>query len=393
MTTARRILFVVPPFASHVFPTVAIGDALAARGHAAAWVTYAQMASALPPGAKLYALSAQVSEAQIQALVDAAGASFLAGMKAFFEKMVFPLCADMLPGVEAAIDDFRPDALVVDQMAFAGALAARRRNLRWATSATTAVILRDSFAQFPKVEAWLADHHARIQREAGLAPVRWLDRSPALVLFYLTRLLCGADQVYPPQYQFVGPVLAARRDRDDFPWQELRDLPRVYVSLGMAWVERGEQFFRIVAEALADLPLQVIVSAPARFFPVVPANFIVRPWVPAVRLYPKLDAVVTHAGTTVNEAFAHGLPAVVAPIAHDQSIFAEMAVRAGAAVRVSFPRLTARELRAAVTTVLEDPSYRAAARRVQASFREAGGEQAAASAIEAMCAAPLAVER
>ena len=32
-----RVLFVVPPFLSHVQPTVAIGAELVRRGHAVAW--------------------------------------------------------------------------------------------------------------------------------------------------------------------------------------------------------------------------------------------------------------------------------------------------------------------------------------------------------------------
>jgi MGT family glycosyltransferase len=389
VTAARRILFVVPPFPSHVFPTVAIAGALKARGHAVAWVAYAEMAAALPADATLHALPTPVTDAQREALTQAAGASWLAGMKILFEQIVLPMANDMRPGLDAAIEDFRPDALVVDQMALGGALAARRRNLRWATSATTGAIVHDSFGLYPKVEAWLVEHYAQLQRDAGLSPVRWLDRSPALVLFYFSRLLSGVARDYPAHFRFVGPVLTARPERDDFPWAELRDGRRVYVSIGSLWLHRGERFFRTLVEALADLPLQVIVSAPSRFFPVVPDNFLVRPWVPAIRLYPHVDAVVTHAGTTVNEAFAHGLPAVVAPIVHDQSIFAEWAVNAGAARRVAFSRMSADELRSAVMAVLDEPAYREAAKRVQASFREAGGELAAAMAIEELCAAPL----
>jgi MGT family glycosyltransferase len=384
----RRILFVVPPFPSHVFPTVAIAAALAARGHAVAWVAYAGMRRVLPDAARFYPLASPLSEERAQQLLLESGASWLAGMKVLFEDVVFPMAYDMLPGVEAAIDDFAPDALVVDQMALAGAIVARRRGLRWATSATTAALTRDSVAQYPKVEAWLAGLSERLQRDAGVAPVRRPDTSPALVLLYTSRLLAGPDAAYPAHFRFIGPVLAARREVDDFPWDALDDRRRVFVTLGSLWLDRGERFFRIVREALADLPLQVIVSAPARLMPDPPPNFIVRPWVPAMLLYPRLDAVVTHAGTTVNEAFAHGLPAVVAPIVHDQSIFADLAVGAGAAVRIAFTRVTAAQMRDAVFAILDDPAYRDAARRIQASFREAGGEQAAAIAIEELCAAP-----
>lgn len=383
-----RILFVAPPFPSHVFPTVAIAAALVARGHEVAWVAYAPMGRVLPEGARFYGLPPAISEERAHELLIESGASWLAGMKVLFEDVVFPMADDMLPGVEAAIDDFAPDALVVDQMAIAGALAARRRGLRWATSATTAALVRDNIALYPKVAEWLTALGARLQRDAGLPVAPRPDVSPALVIMYLSRLLAGPDRAFPPHFRFVGPVLAAREEHDDFPWHALDGRLRVFVTLGSLWLHRGERFFRIVREALADTSLQVIVSAPSSYLPDPPRNFLVRPWVPAMLLYPRLDAVVTHAGTTVNEAFAFGLPAVVAPIVHDQSIFADMAVEAGAAVRVPFTRVTPRQLRDAVYAVLDNPAYTEAARRLRKSFREAGAESAAADAIEAMCAAP-----
>jgi UDP:flavonoid glycosyltransferase YjiC (YdhE family) len=49
---------------------------------------------------------------------------------------------------------------------------------------------------------------------------------------------------------------------------------------------------------------------------------------------------------------------------------------------VRFGRVRAAELAAAVTTVLDDPSYRAAAGRVAESFRGAGGATEAALLVE-----------
>ena len=106
---------------------------------------------------------------------------------------------------------------------------------------------------------------------------------------------------------------------------------------------------------------------------------------PLTALFPRFNAVLCHAGTIVNEALAHGIPAVVAPFAHEQSIYAQLVVEAGAAVRVRFNRVTAAELRHAVLEVLGNPAYGVAARRVQASLLEAGGARGAAAAIEHWC--------
>ena len=100
---------------------------------------------------------------------------------------------------------------------------------------------------------------------------------------------------------------------------------------------------------------------------------------------PHLTAVVCHGGhNTVCESLAHGVPLVVAPIKHDQPIVAEQVARAGAGIRVSFHRARPESLREALLSVIDDPSYRAAAERVRASFAAAGGATAAASRLAAL---------
>ena len=377
-----RYLFVVPPFASHLHPTLAIGQELARRGHAVAWVTYAVMKATLPDSAQLFALDSSISEPVAQDLRKKAGASWMAGMKVLFEQIIVPLARDMLPGVEAAIKAFEPDLVIVDQHALAGALAARRMQRRWATSAPTAALVGDSFGGYPKVEAWIVGLFDQLQRDAGLDPVRWPDRSTELVLLYTSRLLAGADIDFPAHYHFVGPALDGRSGEGELVLEHQGHRRRIFVSLGMQFAQQGQRFFNAIAEALADTPLQVIVHAPDGLLHAPPVNFIVRSWFPLMRLLPTLDALVSHAGSTVNEALAHDVPAVVAPIVHDQSIIAQRAVAAGAAVRVAFRRANASELRAAVFEVLDVPSYKAAAQRIGASFRAAGGAGAAATAIE-----------
>jgi len=94
---------------------------------------------------------------------------------------------------------------------------------------------------------------------------------------------------------------------------------------------------------------------------------------------PHLAAVVSHGGAnTVGEALSHGIPLVVAPITLDQPRTAEQVVRAGAGIRVDFNDATPAVLREAMTAVLDDERYRAAAERIRDSFTAAGGAAAAA---------------
>ncbi|MFN8012173.1 MAG: hypothetical protein U0P81_12305 [Holophagaceae bacterium] len=381
-----RVLFVVPPFPSHIFPTLALARELERRGHEPAWVCYRALLGVLPPGARVHVLDSPVSAEAVAEVQRQAGAPWLEGLRVFFEAVVFPMARDMLPGVEAAVDAFRPDLLVADQQCTAGALAARRRGLPWATLSTSAALLGSPLQAYPKVEAWLVSRFEALQREAGLEPVRWPDRSERLVLLTVSRRFAGEGSVHPPSHRFVGPLLEARPAQGSFPWEALGPGPRIYAGLGTLFTFKGAGFYRALVEALGDAEVQVVVSDPDGLLPAAPANFLVRRWVPLLDLYPRLDAVITHAGTTILEAFVHGLPAVATPITQDQGTYAGLAAATGAAIRLPFNRLRAAELRGAVEAVLGDPAYRAAAEGMRDSLRAAGGAPAAVDALEELLA-------
>ena len=120
--------------------------------------------------------------------------------------------------------------------------------------------------------------------------------------------------------------------------------------------------------------VQVVLNAAADAMPEPPPHVLVAPRVPMLDLMPRLDAVICQAGqSTVNEALAHGVPMVVAPIRLGELAVAEQVTRAGAGIAVSFAAATPAQLAAAVTAVLDEPGYRAQARRIAGEFAAAGG--------------------
>lgn len=380
-----RFLVVVPPLTGHVNPTVAVGHALASRGHEVAWVGYpTAIGRLLPSGATLLPLDetplAQAGE--VRARADSARG--LLAFKQLWEDFFVPLARWMRPGVDAAAERYRPDVMWVDQQAFAGALVARQRELTWATSATTSARLADSLIELPKVQTWVEGQWAALEREAGLPAVPEPDLSPRRVILFSTEALAGTGR-FPPQTAFVGPALEGREDATPFAFESMGARPRLLVSLGTVNSERGAPLYRVLREALGGQAVHVIVAAPPEQVGQAVANFQVQPRIPQLRVLPHVDAVLCHGGhNTVCEALAYGLPLVVMPIRDDQPVIAEQVVKAGVGLRLRFGRTRPDELRAAVNRVLTEPSFRAAAARVQDSFRAAGGARAAADALEAL---------
>jgi MGT family glycosyltransferase len=231
---------------------------------------------------------------------------------------------------------------------------------------------------------WLDERLAALQREAGLDPIADPDLSPRLVLVFSSELLAGAGR-FPPQTRFVGPSLDGRPESTPFPWEWLAVGPRLLVSLGTVNAARGGPLYRVLGEALAGEPLQVILVAPPEVCGAMPGNFLVLPRVPQLALLPHVQAVLCHGGhNTVCEALAQGLPLLAMPIRDDQPVIAQQVVECGAGLRLRFGRTSAVELREAVQRVLSEDGFRAAAARIRKSFDAAGGTSAAADAVEAL---------
>ncbi len=385
-----RFLFVVPPLHGHINPTISLGQALRDRGHCVAWAGYPDPAlSLLPNEADLLpvfeALPSDITqdlEGKSRGLRGAAALHFL------WENFQLPLARAMVPGVERAVDLFKPDVLVVDQQALAGAVVGRRLGLRWATSATTTAEMTKPFSRLPKIREWIETSLKQLQHEFDV-PAESMEKgdlrfSEQLVLVFSTPELVGWTR-FPAEYAFVGPSMRSRAQREPFPWDWLDDRPRILISLGTLNAEIGSRFFSAVLEAFKEPDRQVILVAPPELVGPTPEHILVRPRVPQLALLQRVDAVVCHGGhNTVCETLARGLPLVVCPIRDDQPVIAGQVANAGAGVRVRFGRVRSQALKTAVDEVLINPAFRMAAEHIGASFRKAGGELQAARRLEAL---------
>jgi zeaxanthin glucosyltransferase len=380
-----RFLVVVVPVVSHLWPAVAIGDALAAAGHDVAWCgpesdlrpLVGPDMTILPTGKRSYREFHQVGMAAVGELWD---------------QYVIPLNRFIQGPVDRAVAEYRPDVVLTDQYALAGALAAEAAGVRWATLAAGILELTPPGAD-PGLPDLVRSKVARIRRAAGRPVDDGLDLlfSPHLVIATTVRALTGAAPM-PPRCVLIGAALGPRRTDPGFRWDWWDPGRRhVLVTAGTMSAHLVQDYITRMMAALEPMAgqVQAVLNAAADALPDPPPHVLVAPRVPMLDLMPRLDAVICQAGqSTVNEALAHGVPMVVAPIRLGELAVAQQVTRAGAGVAVSYAEATPAQLGAAVTAVLGEPGYRARARRIGAEFAQAGGAAAAAAHLAALAAGP-----
>jgi UDP:flavonoid glycosyltransferase YjiC (YdhE family) len=111
--------------------------------------------------------------------------------------------------------------------------------------------------------------------------------------------------------------------------------------------------------------MPVGLTASADDFDVDLAAVAFEPFVPMHDLLADIDLVVCHGGAgTVLGVLATGLPMVVVPQGADQSMHADRAANAGAAIQLLADDFTPEAVAQAVDTVLSTASYRNNARRI-----------------------------
>ncbi|TDC49299.1 glycosyltransferase [Actinomadura sp. KC345] len=379
-TPERRFLFAAPPADGPVAAGAAVAAELARRGHKVAWTGHRpSLESRLRPGSRIFSAVEEDFEKRMHAIrsdwLDLRG---LAALRFLWEEFLVPLGHAMLPGVEKAIDRFRPDVVIADQHALAAPVAARRREIPWATSAATSAEFARPLAAMPKVEEWVRDRIAGFQLDHGIDDLLDLRFSDHLVLVFSPAGLIGDTSFFPDHFAFVGPAPVRAAPRA-FPWDRLDGRPAALVTMD----DPPARFVRVAAEAVRDMDVQVILVAPPGVLADPPPNVLVQERVPEHKLLEHVSAVVCDgAHGTVCASLSNGLPLVAAPVRDDQPVIARQVEAAGAGVQVRHARCGADELRAALTAVLTDRRYRTAAEHVRETIAAAGGATEAADRLE-----------
>ena len=207
-----------------------------------------------------------------------------------------------------------------------------------------------------------------------------LDRAPLVLAasyFEFGTLTSSAPHVH-----FVGPI---REPIASAPWpRRFPDRPFVLVSLSSTF-QGQESTLRNICNALAPLPLEVLVTTGRGFAPdslPVAGGLEARSFVPHDTVLPSVDLVVTHAGLgTLMYSAGAGVPCLCFPNGRDQNDNAARVDALGLGHALS-PDATPAEIGEAVMDMLRDQATRAACQAFASRANRFGELARAADLVE-----------
>ncbi|MDK0517967.1 glycosyltransferase [Streptomyces sp. ML-6] len=366
-----RVLFASTRGSGHFHPLVPLIDACTARGDDVLVVAPPALEALLASRKQSYRIGRDPDPEELaETMARVLAAAPDDGVSLMVEEVFGRLCtAAMLPAMEEACRDWRPDLVLHEAFEFASVVAAERHGIPHARVAISAAGFTGSTDRLltPVLDPY------------GPGLVRRLVESP-----YLTRLPASLDP---------SPYATTHRYHEELRPQALPDWwggatePLVHVTLGTeaGALPAATGLYRAVLDAVSGLPVRVLLTTghhidPAALGPL-PPHVHAEPWVPQADVLRSASLVVCHGGSgTVYGALAAGVPVVCVPLFADQPANARLVTGSGAGESVTptgDPEDEAsvlgpddvRNIREAAERALEQPSYRARARALADEVR------------------------
>jgi zeaxanthin glucosyltransferase len=390
------LLIISPDYASHLYPLATLGTAWRDRGERVVVATgpataaivesfgYERVNLQLGKGSNPGIIKA---EDQPRGEDDALRGFFDATRRGMVETLLFQAEARLSDlmweparqarAVQQIVAELQPDAIIVDHLAFSarvGLVAGGIAHADVVLGHPSALPHGDEVygyppawpAAFSPTDAELAELRALCERvsvsftrewntalaevnpHAALSPDAFAEHGETVFFNYPAAL---ADS--RPDAVYLGSTV--RDEADDAAvdaWFATSDAPFVYVSFGSFLSVRDDVLARVAA-ALETRGVRAAIATGSGTLEGAPADWLVQPFLPQVRLLSHAAATVTHGGNnSVTEAVHYGVPLLVLPFSTDQFAGAAAIERAGYGEALAPNTATVEQLATAMGRVL-----------------------------------------
>ncbi|MBI3099071.1 MAG: hypothetical protein HYY93_12640 [Planctomycetes bacterium] len=373
-----RFLFVVIPEKGHINPYIGPARMLQHRGHAIAFQAARDVSGYLKACGFDPFFSGDPSRRPPSD--DHRGRAFAEHARdpEWLRNWIQSVLLDPVPAqvesLRRVIREWKPDAVAIDSMVYAGAIAATREGVPWASlsSSLNPVISRSIRTELTRTIEWLSPDRERLFAQYDMHPdFRVCDvLSPFLTTVFATKEFVEPDEALPRTLYMVGPSIPPRRldggsrrpAVEGFPQAEFdaavrSGRPIVCASLGsqIYWQPR---LWRTIFEAVRGEPVFVVASVGELLgsdeLGEVPGNVLAAREIPQLEVLDRASLLISHGGAnSVMEALAAGVPVLVSPICNDQPAQAHYLEKAGVGRRLDLNTATAEECRQAIRELLK----------------------------------------
>ncbi|KZE76636.1 glycosyl transferase family 1 [Paenibacillus elgii] len=387
-----RVLFINGGSEGHINPTLGVVQELIRRGEEVVYFIMDQFRDRVEPtGAEVITLDGGK-------FVEA----FLAGGRSPWGRVGGLLrTADIvIPSVLEQTKGERFDYIIHDSMFGCGRLLAQIFDVPAINSCTSFAIQQNSFDRmqdhlslhFPvdvneraqqEFQQLVRSVQAKYNVQVGSAYEVFCNPAP-LTIVYTSKHFQPDGESFDETYKFVGPSVVPRSD-DHFDFSHVDTDRLIYISFGTVF-NQALDFYKLCFAAFAETEYTVILSVgrQTRIAELgdIPANFIVRSYVPQLEVLQRAKLFITHGGmNSTSEGLYYDVPLIVLPQSADQPMIARRVAEIGAGLHLSQEGLTAGDLREAAERVLKDASIRKVCAEIGDSFRTAGGYRRAVEEI------------
>lgn len=299
---------------------------------------------------------------------------------------------NMDPFLQKEVEEFKPDVIYTDSVAFWGKLTAWKYKIPMVCSTSTFAFNQMSSRYMKMSARETADMIfglPRISKELKKLKAYGYHVDNALTLIqndndtdtivYTSQKFQPFAETFSKHYAFVGPSVFSDAEPD-----KAKDRPLIYISMGTVVNDRPD-FYTKCIKSVKDKNVDVIISygkyMDSKELGTLPDNVKAYPYVDQLDVLSKADVFITHCGmNSVSESLYMATPMVLYPQTGEQYAVARRTEEVGAGVILKDE--SAEGIWKAVDQILQNKGYADAAMEYSRDFRSCSGAAGAASFIE-----------
>lgn len=384
-----KIAFFCIPAHGHTNPTLEVIKELIRRNHEVRFYSYDMMKEKIEGAGATFISCDQYD---IQMNLKPEDAKRIGKDIAFSMEVLVNTTLALDEAVLHDMQEWKPDIIVADSMAYWGKLTAMKLGIPFVSSTTTfafnqqsARVMGQGAGELFKMIPGMIKANKSVKRlrdkgypvKGALSIISNDNNTDTIV--YTSPEFQPYSESFSDKYVFVGPSIRTTDQKI-----EKGDKKLLFISLGTV-INQNDSFYQNCIEAFKDTELDVIMAVgdltDIEKLGELPQNFKVERMVDQIAVLQQADAFITHCGmNSVNEALYHKVPLIMFPQTNEQTGVANRVNELGAGAFLKENSVDA--IRKTVKTVMETASYREAAKEIAGSFYCCGGAKAAADKIE-----------